>query len=142
MKLRVIIPITIAVLVASLWPISTLSAPDWTVCVVDESNRPVTGVLVRESYQNYSAESDGHEEDLYTDAEGCVRFTPKYVRSALIRRLVVILYSATAGVHASFGSYSFVTAFRGAQSGVDVRGGYLYGWKGSPAQLKSTLVLH
>jgi len=50
-------------LLAALLPVTTLAAPDWSVCVVNESNRPVPGVLVRESYQNYSAESGGNEED-------------------------------------------------------------------------------
>ena len=130
-----------AVLVATLWPVSTLSAPEWSVCVLDESNRPAAGVLVRESYGNYSAELQGHEEDLYTDTNGCVSFLPKRVKSSLLKRFGVILLSATGGVHASFGPYSSVTAFRAGQVGDDIRGGLLFRWEGSPTQMKSVLRL-
>jgi hypothetical protein len=64
-------------LLVALLPVTTLAAPDWSACVVDESSKPVPGVLVRESYQNYSAESEGHEEGQYSDANGCVHFAPK-----------------------------------------------------------------
>jgi hypothetical protein len=131
----------VAALLPTLWPISTLSAPEWSVCVLDESNRPVAGVLVRESYQNYSAELQGQEEDLYTDANGCVSFLPKRVKSSLLKRLGVILSSATGGVHASFGPHSSVTAFRAGKVGDDIRAGLLFSWEGSPTQMKSILHL-
>jgi hypothetical protein len=130
----------ILLLVAFL-PVTTLAAPDWSVCVVNESNRPVPGVLVRESYQNYSAEYGGNEEDQYADARGCVHFAPKLTRASVVRRLIAIARSATAGVHASFGPYDYVTAFQGGARGDDVRGGYEYAWTGSPRHVDSTLVL-
>lgn len=117
-------------LLVALLPVTTLAAPDWSACVVDESNKPVPGVLVRESYQNYSAESEGHEEDQYSDANGCVHFAPKLTRASLLRRLIEIAHSAMAGVHASFGPYADVTAFQGNARGDDVRGGYEYAWTG------------
>jgi hypothetical protein len=130
----------ILLLVAFL-PVTTLAAPDWSVCVVNESNRPVPGVLVRESYQNYSAEYGGNEEDKYADARGCVHFAPKLTRASVVRRLIAIARSATAGVHASFGPYDYVTAFQGGARGDDVRGGYEYAWTGSPRHVDSSLVL-
>jgi hypothetical protein len=128
-------------LVAAFWPVTTLSAPLWSVCVVDEANNPVARVLVRESYQNYSAEMQGREEDLYTDTRGCVRFPAKSVRSSLMKRLTVFCSAALGGVHASFGPYAYVTAFSGQLRGDDVRGGYEFSWKGSPGQVDSMLVL-
>jgi hypothetical protein len=129
-------------LLAALLPVSTLSAPEWSVCVLDGSNRPVAGVLVRESYKNYSAELEGHEDDLYTDAEGCVSFVPKRVNSSPLKRLRVILLSATGGVHASFGPHASVAAFRAGQTGDDIRGGHIFSWEGFPTQMKSVLRLH
>ena len=120
---------------------TTLAAPDWSACVIDESSRPVPGVLVRESYQNYSAESEGHEEDQYSDANGCVHFASKSISASLLRRLIAIAHSGMAGVHASFGPYDYVTAFRGGARGDDVRGGYDYAWTGSPPHVDSSLVL-
>ncbi len=128
-------------LLVALLPMTTLAAPDWSACVIDESSRPVPGVLVRESYQNYSAESEGHEEDQYSDANGCVHFASKSISASLLRRLIAIAHSGMAGVHASFGPYDYVTAFQGGARGDDVRGGYDYAWTGSPRHVDSSLVL-
>jgi len=119
----------------------SLDAPSWDVYVFNESNHPVAKILVRESYQNYSAELHGHEEDLYTDETGHVHFSPKSIRVPLLVRLGVMALSATGGVHASFGPQSYVTAFRGEERGDDVRAGNLYRWQGSPSQVVSHLVL-
>src|ERR1019366_7923885 len=132
----------ISLLCVLMLPVRTVSAPDWDACVVDASNTPVSGVLVRESYQNYSAEFSAHEQDLYTDAKGCVHFSTKKVTSPLFMRLLAILSSATAGVHASYGPNSYVIAFEGNRTGADVRNGYIYTWTGGPQQEASTLKLH
>ena len=52
--------IAVFLLLLAFCPVKTMDAPDWNVCVVDEANQPVRGILVRESYQNYSAEWQGH----------------------------------------------------------------------------------
>jgi hypothetical protein len=111
------------------------------VCVVNPSNYPVSGILVRESYQNYSAESEGYEENMYTNAQGCVHFPAKRTRASALRRAAAILASATGGGHASFGPYSYVTAFSEGNRGDDIRGGYEYAWQGSPVQERSILIL-
>jgi hypothetical protein len=128
-------------LLAAFLPVTTLGAPDWSVCVVDELNRPLPGVLIRESYINYSAETNEHEEDQYTNAKGCVHFAPKLTRASMLRRLIAIASSATKGVHASFGPYAGVTAFEGSALGEDVRDGHVYTWTGSPRHVASTLAL-
>lgn len=128
-------------LLSALVPVTTLAAPDWSACVVDESHKPVSGVLIRESYQNYSAESEGHEEDRYADANGCVHFASKVTRASLLSRVVEIVRSATGGVHSSFGPYAYVTAFQGNAYSDDVRGGYEYAWQGTPRHVDSSLVL-
>ena len=138
---RLVILIVIAVMFAALLPISTLTAPEWSVCVLDESGNPAANVLVRESYENYSAEFEGNEEDLYTDTKGCVFFLPKRVRSSLLKRFGAIISSAMSGAHASFGPHSNVTAFQGKQRGDDVRRGLLFTWEGSPAHMSSVLRL-
>jgi len=140
-KLRWRLLIVFTLMLVGLWPVKTQSAPDWSVCVVDESNNPVSRILVRESYQNYSAEWQGHEEDLYTDARGCVQFAPKTFRSSLVKRMSAIFTSAMGGVHASFGPYADVTAFSGNLIGDDIKGGYEYAWEWSPSHMDSLLVL-
>jgi hypothetical protein len=66
--------IAAAVAVAGLWPVTSLSAPLWDVCVVDSDGRPAQDVLVREAYQDYSVETVGHEEDRHTDQRGVFNF--------------------------------------------------------------------
>jgi hypothetical protein len=133
--------IAVFLLLLAFCPVKTMDAPDWNVCVVDEANQPVRGVLVRESYQNYSAEWQGHEEDQYTDEHGCVHFAPKAAWISPLKRLAVIATSALAGVHASFGPNAYVIAFHENLSGDDVKGGIEYAWKGAPSHVDSTLVL-
>jgi hypothetical protein len=128
-------------LVSAVWPIKTINAPVWNVCVVNEVSSPVEGVLVRESYQDYSAERTGHEADLSTPASGCVRFPPRPLQATILKRAFATISSATAGVHASFGPHAYVTAFAGSQRGDDVRDSYVYDWHGSPDVVNSTLTL-
>ena len=130
-----------AILLVALLPVKSQSAPDWSVCVVDESNSPVTGVLVRESYTNYSAEWEGHEEDQYSDNHGCVWFATKTVRSSPLKRIAVIITSASGGVHSSFGPHAMVTAFSEVRRGDDVRNGHEFAWEGGPSHEDSKLVL-
>lgn len=136
------IAIALSIVGTALLPIRTMSAPDWDVCVVDVSNHPVSKVLVREDCTNYSTEFSTHEQDLCTDAKGCVHFGAKRITSPALMRLLAILSSAMGGAHASFGTYSSVTAFGGTQWGDDIRNGYIYEWRGSPQHETSTLALH
>ena len=129
------------VLLLALLPIKTVAAPDWSACVVDETSRPLPGILIRESYQNYSVESEGHEEDQYSGANGCAHFSLKLTSASLFKRLIAFARSSMAGVHASFGPYDYVTAFDGGARGDDVRNGFDYAWKGSPRHVDSLLVL-
>ena len=48
-----------AVLACWLIPVSSLAAPEWEVTVVDEHGKPVEGMTVRETWQNYSVEVVG-----------------------------------------------------------------------------------
>jgi len=123
------------------WPVESLSAPDWTVCVVNESGTPAVGVLVRESYENYSAEWGDHEEDQYSDARGCVRFARKTIIAPQVIRLAAILTSALGLAHASFGPHSYVTAFSEDFRADDERNGRIYDWNGSPSEVSSKIVL-
>lgn len=121
-------------------PSKSLDAPTWDVWIVDQAGNPVTGINVRESYRNYSAENDGHEETQVTDLSGHVHFEAKTLRSSLLMRVLVTLASTTAGVHASFGPNAWVFAFGNGLEGNDVRNGYVYDWTGSPAKVTSRIV--
>jgi hypothetical protein len=89
-----------------------MTAPQWEVLVVDGNGKSVEGMTVRESWQNYSIETEGYEKDLVTDANGKVSFPAQSIRASILRRTLGTLRSAvTTGVHASFGPHAHVFAF-------------------------------
>jgi hypothetical protein len=55
----------------------------------------------------------------------------------------VILLSATAGVHASFGSHASVSAFANGHQGFDINSqrNILAEWTGKPGHMKSRITL-
>jgi len=119
------------------WPTTTMQSPMWDVWVVDQSGRPLQGMTVRLSYQNYSAESESHSEDLQTDAKGYVLFYPQTLRASRIRRALAIAQSATEGVHASFGPHAGVSTFGKGLEGDAVNDGHVTDWTGEPPRMSS-----
>jgi hypothetical protein len=135
------IPIGIVLLAGLLVPIRTVEAPLWTVCVVDETNKPAVDVTVREGYRNYSAEFRDSEQDLVTDQHGCVVFPAKTLWAPLIQRGAAIVSSANGGVHASFGRHVYVFAFADGREGNANKNGFVEDWTGSPATNQSRIIL-
>jgi hypothetical protein len=131
-----------AILVVALFPIRSLHAPSWDVAVTDESGVALKGILVRESYQDYSAEFQGGEESLITDELGHVRFEPKTLSASPLKRLIVTASSATGGVHASFGPSAYLLAFGDGSEGAPEVNGRMETWHGSPNSMKSRIVMH
>ena len=100
-----IVFITVAVLI--LYPFQTMVVPEQQALFVTNDMHPIKGALIRQSWQNYSLEREGHEEDLPTDAHGRVTFPRRTMRAPLIWRALGPLASvAGQGVHASFGVYT------------------------------------
>ncbi len=133
--------IAFALIFLFVYPFESLQAPTWEVSVVDASNNPVSGVKVRESYQDYSAESRGNEADLITDFTGRVTFSAKTLRAGILKRFAVVLSSATAGAHASFGPHAHVFVF-GSMEGSSIKNGIVEDWTGSPRINESVIVVH
>jgi hypothetical protein len=125
-----------------LFPFESLQSPLWEVSVVDQANKPIGGITVRESYQHYSAQFSGGETDLTTDNQGRVTFPAKTLRDNLLKRFAVIASSATGGVHASCGPHAYVLAFGNGVVGNSVKNGYVEDWAGSPLVNKSVIVIH
>jgi hypothetical protein len=69
-----------------LWPYETVVVPEWSVRTIDELGNPVARVPLRETWQHYSIESQGHEQDLSTNDRGYVTFPLRTVRANLIMR--------------------------------------------------------
>jgi hypothetical protein len=98
-------------------------------------------MTVRLSWQDYSGETEGHEEDLLTGENGYVVFTARTFRASGLRRLVGTILSARAGVHASFGPHAFVFAFGQGFEGGAVSGKYVTNWTGEPSEMQSRIVV-
>jgi hypothetical protein len=111
------------------------------VTVRDENGAALGSVLVRETYQDYSAQSVGGEEDRYTDRHGHVAFESKRIWVSGLKRLTMTCSSAMAFPHASFGPHDHVFAISGSLMGDPVKNGVIEDWRGSPNELSSEIVL-
>ena len=121
-------------------PVRTLSCPAWEVQVVDKDGHPVSGMTVRLSYQNYSAESQSHEVDAITDQQGHASFEAHSIRASVATRTLAILSSARDGVHADFGPHAYVYAFGRGLGGDPIdKHGYIVNWTGSPSRVESRI---
>jgi len=116
--------------VVLLYPFESTVVPARNVLVLTVDARPVQDITVRQIWQNYSLESEGHEEDLRTDKNGRVSFPKRTIRASLARRILhPILNVVRQGVHASFGAQTDmfplgdVTGKQIGQSTVEVRQG-------------------
>ncbi len=118
-------------------PVTRLNCPAWDVDVVDESGKPVPNVEVDLSYQNYSAEGEGHTLKGITDANGHVSFPPQYLRAFVGQYVFYSVKMAPALVHASYGPHAYVFAFVTNES----MSNDPYYWEGSPDHVHSRLVL-
>ena len=93
--------------VVVLFPFKKTIVPSKRVLVVTHDMHPVKDALVRQTWQDYSLELYGHEEDLRTDVQGRVEFPPRTMRVNLVWLVLGPLANiAGQGVHASFGVHT------------------------------------
>jgi hypothetical protein len=92
-----------------LYPFETTVAPEQHVLVVTRDMNPVEGAIIRQSWQNYSLEREGHEEEVPTDVNGRVTLPKRTIRANSIWRILGPLVSiAGQRVHASFGAHTWL----------------------------------
>lgn len=100
-----------AVALVCVIPFPTTTVPEWKIRYVDKKGRPVPGLPVSQTWQNYSIESQPNYTDGLTDAQGYVVFPEHGSWSPVVIRLVhPILNVLSQGVHAGFGNTSWVQA--------------------------------
>ena len=132
----------IAILVYFLFPVSRLAAPQWEVAVVDQRGKPVEGVTVRESWQNYSNEMEGHEADRQTDANGRATFPAQKSDYSVPRQIAGTLSAlAHLNAHSSYGPHATLFAFGKGLEGSATTGNFVTDWTGSPALMRSRIVV-
>jgi hypothetical protein len=81
-----VLSLAIMLLVMSI-PIQSTTVPEWRIMVIDERNVPQANAWVRQHWQNYSFESDGHVEDSRTNMEGIVVFPERRTTATIGRRV-------------------------------------------------------
>jgi len=137
---KVAVAVLMLVAIASFYPEKYSVCPAWTVTVQDESGKPVPGMTVRRSCNDYSV-GIHREEDRRTDLNGKTSFDPLTVRGPrALRWGGNFINVVTQGVHASFGCHSYVFAFGRGLEGSPVRGGYVEVWEGTPVHMESRIV--
>jgi len=113
-------------------PVHVTVAPEWTVEVKDAEGRPMPGACVVQWWQHYSVEDDNHEESILTDESGLVSFPRRTLRASGWSRIIGAANNLReSGVHASFGPYSHVAAYKfgyGEMSHLDSQNTRWNGW--------------
>jgi hypothetical protein len=96
-------------LVVGLVPFPTTTVPEWRLQYVDGAGRPVAGLPVEQTWQNYSIESTGNLMTLRTDTQGYVVFPSHSTWSPFLLRVLGPVGNVfRTGVHASFGPSSWL----------------------------------
>ena len=127
-----------------LFPFSHLAHPEWDVLVVDTAGRPVAGMTVVLSYQNWSIETEEKEKHLVTNAEGRVRFRREYRRAAILQGIAGSIRAIlTSGVHAGFGREAYMDAVGKGLAGHAVTDevGHMEVWTGEGSTRASRIVV-
>ena len=90
-------------------PFPTTVVPEWRLRVIDQNGQPFVGEEVREYWQHYSLESDGHREERRTDENGYVVFPERRIWSPLLWRIVSTSLAAVLTLaHGSMGVSAWV----------------------------------
>jgi hypothetical protein len=104
----------VLLIIGLVYPFEMTVVPQQNILVVTEDMRPIRGKLVRQVWQHYSLESQGHEEDLLTDENGRVSFARRTIRASFISQAIgAITNISHAGVHASFGVDTYILVLWG-----------------------------
>jgi hypothetical protein len=86
-----LVSVLLIVLLVLIYPFKTVVVPAWRLLVVDEAQRPVTGINVTEHWQHYLLEDEGHEILQRSDEFGEVTFPERSIRASLLRRTYRVL---------------------------------------------------
>ena len=134
--------VVVGVLAYCLFPITWLAVPQWEIVVVDGQGRPVEGMTVRETWQNYSVEAEGHEVDRQTDANGRASFPAHKSEYSVLRQIAGTVSALVHfNVHASYGPHATVFAFGKGLEGSPTTAGFVTDWTGSPPFMRSRIVV-
>ncbi len=77
----------VAAIVVLVYPVRQTVAPEWQITVVDEKGNRLSGIHVRETWQQQSLQQRAQEEVKETDATGSVHFSRRVVTASLLQRM-------------------------------------------------------
>ena len=104
--------LAIGILVSACIPLPQTVAPDWKITTLDAARRPISGITVREVWQQYSIEDSSHEEDRLSDVKGEVHFPRRTNWTSIGSRFIGCAQQIiSGGVHGSCGANSYLVAF-------------------------------
>lgn len=97
-------------IIVSFIPFPTKAIPEWKIRIVDEQNKPLANVKVLQHWDNYTYWGYyDRRENTYSDKNGYVTFSPKYIWVSLFSRVVfppIAFLSQLA--HGSAGTHSYI----------------------------------
>lgn len=134
----------LSLLVLGLIPSFSLAAPTWEVVVVDEGGRPLEGMLVRETWQNYSVQEQLHVAERHTDAYGQVSFPPQKTQCSVLREITGTIRARmrwTMHGGPSYGPHAYIFASGKGFFGTAITGTSVTAWTGSPPQMHSHVIV-
>jgi len=67
-------------------PFETQIIPRWNIQVLKKDGTPQRQIRIRQFWEDYSLETEEHEETRFTDERGLVVFPARYVRASLWQR--------------------------------------------------------
>ena len=117
-KKRLVIALSISALIMALVPIPRQTVPGLTLRITTQAGVPVANARVRQTWQNYSTESSGHEQDLSADAAGVIVLPERILYTSILGSAIGPARSfLSQGVHASYGRSSFILVYADGLSG-------------------------
>jgi hypothetical protein len=120
-----------------------LLSPQWDVWVVDADGKPVVGISVTETHQDFTYESKDHMETLFTDVTGHVQFSAKYLRAGAMKSTMIATEKVVTFQHRGRRASIAVGDSGTALVGFNLdKNGNVIDWTGSPDRMKSHIVAH
>ncbi|HEV2826446.1 MAG TPA: hypothetical protein VGW76_02500 [Pyrinomonadaceae bacterium] len=101
-KTFVIAVSTVCLIVLMVIPFEITVVPEWKLRVVDQTGQGLKGNRVRESWSHYTLETQSHEEEQLSDANGYVQFPRRTIRTNIITWAAKFA-ARIVNVHSSFG---------------------------------------
>lgn len=109
-KLLTVTVLLCIVLAVVFYPLELTDVPEWRIRVLDQTGQPVSSVVLRQYWKNYTLETEPGEntEEKQSDLNGYVQFARRSTRASIARRLLRT-------------TFRFITQFAHGSMGVSSR---------------------